>query len=115
MQQLYTLLVSVGPLRLLLILLTVLVILAAPLPQSGVEFAQDDWRWLVSIVSPSLFGLLLFVIPLDLTMMMLFRTAASNDRRRAYLMLVVIEAVAWFAMLVAWLPLLFLLLNRQPV
>ena len=106
-------LVSVGLLRVLLVLLAVLVIFAAPVVQGVTEPLEGDWRFLVSIVSPSLFGMLLFVIPLDLLMLLVFRTAAGDaGRRRNYLRLVWFEGAIWLGMVAAWLPLLLSLLNR---
>ena len=114
MKLLYCLLIIVRPLRLLLMLLVALVIVAGPF--AGGVVTTEGFGFVLSVLAPSLFAMLLFIIPLDITMMLVFRASTDDAaHRRRYWWLIWLQGGLLLALLLAWLPIVLRLLDRAPI
>lgn len=105
-------LARLGVLRVLLLGAAALVILAAPFADGSVH--MHDWRLLPSVVAPSVMMMLVFAIPLDITMACVFMADAESPERARLRFVVKVEAAALAAMLLAWAPFMFRVLDFTP-
>jgi hypothetical protein len=95
-------LARLGLLRSLLMSAAILVIAAAPFADGGEHLY--DWRLLPSVVAPSVMMMLVFAIPLDITMSRIFMTDADLAEINRLKFVIRTEAVVYLAMLLAWTP-----------
>ncbi|MGE0385772.1 MAG: hypothetical protein AB7Q97_13655 [Gammaproteobacteria bacterium] len=101
-----------GPQRAALITLTVVLIATGPFsnPRGG----HEGWHLMVHVLAPVFATILMFVLPLDMTMSRIFMVdpgRPDQDRYRAILRL----ETGLFALLVAtWLPFAWRLLSPGP-
>ena len=100
---------ELGALRVLLALLALLVIAAAPLSEGGAVYS--GWRFGTTVVAPALFVMLVFVVPLDVVMSTLFRSGAEGAERARFARIIVTELVLLAVLLLAWTPFVLRLLN----
>jgi hypothetical protein len=107
------LLLALGPLRALLAACVVLVIACAPFATG--ETQVRDWRFLPSVLGPTLMLLLFFVLPLDMTMSWVFMQDRDDADRRRYRLIIGTEALLFAAMVLAWLPFTLTVLDFWPL
>ena len=89
-----------GVLRTLLVLVVVALVIAAPFYDGPIH--ATGWPLVRGVIAPALFAIMVFVLPLELTMTLVFMSG-GQDRRR--LRIIVLTEVALFvAMLAAWTP-----------
>ena len=91
---------ELGALRLMLVLLVLAVCAAAPFSDGPAVYS--GWRLATTVVAPAIFVMLVFLLPLDMTMCAVFmsgRNAAARARLRriilAELLLLVVMALVW--------------------
>lgn len=104
---------QIGVLRSLLLLMTVLVIAAAPFADGTVYIR--DWRIVPSVIAPSIMMMLVFAIPLDMTMSRVFMVDAEQAERDRLRFIVRLEAFALVAMLLAWTPFIVKIVDFTPL
>lgn len=89
-----------GVLRTLLVLVVVALVIAAPFYDGPVH--AMGWPLVRGVIAPALFAIMVFVLPLELTMTLVFMSG-GQDRRRLRI-IVLTEAALFVAMLAAWTP-----------
>ena len=109
MERLRHLVVMFGTLRVLLVLCVVTLIVAAPF-SDGPAYTTG-WPLVGSVIAPTLFVIMAFVLPLDITMTLVFMSDRHGPERRRLLRIAQTEAVLLVAMLAAWTPLVLRLLR----
>ena len=85
-------------------------ILAAPFAD-GVTHARD-WRLIPGVVAPTVMMMLVFALPLDMTMARVFMSDAPPAERARLAFAIKVELVAYLALLLAWTPFVLRLLDR---
>ncbi len=105
-------LARLGTLRILLLSGAVLVIAAAPFADGAVH--MHDWRLVPSVIAPSVMMMLVFALPLDMTMARIFMADADDGERARLGFVIRLEAVVYVAMLAAWTPFLVGVLEISP-
>ena len=98
-----------GALRVLLVLCVVALIVAAPFSDGPAH--TTGWPLVGSVIAPTLFVIMAFVLPLDITMTLVFMSGRHGPERRRLLRIAQTEAVLLVAMLAAWTPLVLRLLR----
>ena len=98
-----------GALRVLLVIGVVALVVAAPFSDGPAH--ATGWPLVRSVIAPTLFVIMAFVLPLDITMTLVFMSDRQGPERRRLRLVAQAEAVLLAAMLVAWLPLLMRLLR----
>ena len=98
-----------GALRVLLVVSVVALILAAPFSDAPAH--TTGWPLVRSVIAPTLFVIMAFVLPLDITMTLVFMSDRQGPERRRLRRIAQTEAVLLVAMLVAWMPLVMRLLR----
>ena len=98
-----------GTLRLLLVLAVVGLIVAAPFSDGPAHAA--GWPLVRSVIAPTLFAIMMFVLPLDITMTLVFMSGRRDPERRRLRRIARIESVLLIVMILAWLPLVLRLLR----
>ena len=98
MQKLY----DIGALRIMLLCSILIVILFSPFADGNVY--AHDWRIVYSVVAPTITMMLVFAIPLDITMARVFMSGANDIERRRLRRVIRIEAGAYLLMILAWTP-----------
>jgi len=98
-----------GALRVLLVIGVVALVIAAPFSDGPAH--ATGWPLVRSVIAPTLFVIMAFVLPLDITMTLVFMSDRQGPERRRLRLVAQAEAVLLAAMLVAWLPLLMRLLR----
>jgi hypothetical protein len=100
-----------GPLRVLLGLACLVVAGTSPF------FGAPDYSWsgfYPTIVAPTLVVLLLFVMPLEMTMTSIFRSDAGESDRRRLGHALIIEGLLYLTLIASWFPLLRALILAKP-
>lgn len=105
-------LARLGTLRVLLLAAAAAVIAAAPFADGSVH--MHDWRLLPSVVAPSVMMMLVFALPLDMTMARVFMADAEAPERSRLGFVIRVEAAVLVAMLAAWTPFLVGVLEISP-
>jgi hypothetical protein len=102
---------SVGPLRLALAVLVIVLIGAAFFADGKVY--MHDWRLFPSVIAPSVVTMILFVLPLDITMTWVFKASTDlPDEQRRLAMIIKIDCLLFALLIFAWLPFIMTILNR---
>ena len=109
MERLRHLVEMFGALRVLLVLCVAALIVAAPFSDGPAHAA--GWPLVGGVIAPTLFVIMAFVLPLDITMTLVFMSDRRGAERRRLLRIAQTEAVLLVAMLVAWTPLVLRLLR----
>ncbi|MFT5446413.1 MAG: hypothetical protein ACI9DC_001580 [Gammaproteobacteria bacterium] len=91
-----------GALRLLLIAVAGGLVLLGPFSGGSVDFA--GFALITTLVAPVAYAILVFVLPLDMTMTALFMTDTTPQRRAALKRALITEAVLLAVMIMTWLP-----------
>jgi hypothetical protein len=98
-----------GTLRLMLIALIVLLTVLGPFSGGTVNF--DGFALITTLVAPVMFAILVFVLPLELTMAAVFRSSASSEHRAELKRAMITETVLFAMMMLAWIPFILKLLR----
>ena len=98
-----------GALRVLLVVSVVALVIAAPFSDGPAH--STGWPLVRGVIAPTLFVIMAFVLPLDITMTLIFMSDRQGPERRRLRLVAQAETVLLVAMLVAWLPLLMRLLR----
>lgn len=98
-----------GTLRLLLVIGIVALIIAAPFSDGPAH--STGWPLVRGVIAPTLFVIMAFVLPLDITMTLVFMSDRQGAERRRLRIVAQTEAVLLVAMLVAWIPFVMRLLR----
>ncbi|MGE0485381.1 MAG: hypothetical protein AB7Q81_14660 [Gammaproteobacteria bacterium] len=105
-------LARLGPLRVMLLAAAAVVTLAAPFAD-GTTHAHD-WRLLPSVIAPTVLMMLVFAVPLDITMARVFMADADAAERARLRFAIRVECVIYVAMLAAWTPFMLEVLELNP-
>ena len=100
---------ELGPLRLMLALLVLVVSAAAPFSEGPAVYT--GWRLATTVIAPAIFVMLVFLLPLDMIMSTVFMSGGSSVTRARFRRIIAIELVLLVAMAIAWLPFVLRLLN----
>ena len=100
---------GLGSLRLMLAVLVLAVCAAAPFSDGPAIYS--GWRLATTIIAPTIFVMLVFLLPLDMVMSTVFMSGASWARRARFRRIIVVELVLLAVMMIAWLPFVLRLLN----
>lgn len=103
---------QLGILRSLLVLATAIVSCLGPFVDGTVHLY--DWRLLTSVIAPSVMLILVFVLPLDMTMSRIFMSGAEASERSRLGRVIRVEAGLLLFMVVAWLPFMTKILDVWP-
>ncbi len=98
-----------GPLRLILIAVVGLLIVIGPFSGGSVRF--DGLHLITTLVAPVAYAIFIFVLPLDMTMSLVFMSGASEEKRAALKRVMITEGLLFVAMILAWLPFVLTLLR----
>lgn len=109
MSRLRNLVSMFGALRVLLVIGVIALIVAAPFSDGPAH--TTGWPLVRGVIAPTLFVIMVFVLPLDITMTLVFLSDRQGPERRRLRRIVQTEAVLFVAMLTAWIPLLMRLLR----
>ncbi len=100
---------DMGALRTLL-LCSILLVIVLSLWADGEVYAHD-WRIVYSVIAPTVTMMLVFAVPLDITMARIFMSGASDCERKRLRSIIRIEASAYLLMILAWTPFFFAVLG----
>ena len=98
-----------GALRVLLVITVVVLIVAAPFSDGPAH--ATGWPLVRSVIAPTLFVIMAFVLPLDITMTLVFMSDRHGAERHRLRRIAQAETVLLVAMIVAWIPLLIRLIR----
>ncbi len=104
---------SFGALRVLLVVGVVGLIVAAPFSDGPIHSSghASVWPLALGVIAPTLFVIMVFVLPLDITMTLVFMSDRQGAERRRLRRIAQTETVLLVAMIVAWMPLVMRLLS----
>jgi hypothetical protein len=71
-----------------------------------------SWRILPTVIAPTIMLILVFVLPLDITMAMVFMTGAPDAQRQQLKSIIKLEVALMMVLLLAWLPYFLRLFGR---
>jgi hypothetical protein len=91
-----------GTLRLGLLTITVLVIILSAFADGNTH--MHDWRIVPSVLAPSIMMMLVFALPLEMTMTGVFITNAEPAEKRRLKSILKLEAIAYFLLITSWTP-----------
>ena len=100
---------EIGLLRALLFILIAALILSAPL--ALLETHKSGWLMLPTLIAPTIVPMLVFIVPLDMTMCAIQMTSKGQAQRKRYVRIIWYDAVSLGLLLLAWLPFLWKLLS----
>ncbi|MGR8948466.1 MAG: hypothetical protein ACU84Q_10490 [Gammaproteobacteria bacterium] len=105
-------LLSLGPLRIALLILTSILIVAALFTDGKMH--MHSWRLFPNVIAPSLAMMVFFVLPLDITMSCIFKSSSESAAERERLAFAIkIDALVFALLLLAWLPFMLRVLDVQ--
>ena len=87
----------------------VALIVVAPFSDGPVH--ATGWPLVRSVIGPTLFAIMVFVLPLDITMTLVFMSSRQGAERRRLRFIARTEAVLFVVMLGAWMPLVMRLVR----
>lgn len=90
------------PLRTMLIILTFCVACVGPFLDGTAD--PHTWRILPTVIAPALMLMLVFALPLDMTMTLVFMSDTTPDKRRKLKRALQIEAAVTVFMVALWTP-----------
>ena len=103
---------SLGTLRALLMLTSLICTVAAPFA-NGTTYLHD-WRLLPSVIAPTVMVMLLFAIPLDVCMARIFMADTSPSERARLKRAISVELIMFCALALAWTPFILKLMEVWP-
>lgn len=98
-----------GVLRAMLVTIVLLLIIMGPI--SGGEPRIGGFALFTSVVAPAFYVIMLFVLPLDITMSRVFMGEAQGEEKLRYRFIIRLELALLALMLLAWLPFIVKLLK----
>ena len=100
-----------SPLRKILFLITLLVACVGPFLDGTAD--PYSWKILPTVITPTLMLILAFVLPLDMTMAMVFMTDTVGEQRRHLKSVLKLEAGLTAVLFIAWVPFFLRLFEVQ--
>ena len=100
---------ELGALRVMLVLLVLAVSAAAGWSEGPAVYS--GWHLATTVIAPAMFVMLVFVLPLDMTMSALFMSGAKAAERARFRRIILAELVLLAGMALAWTPFVLRLLN----
>ena len=97
-----------GVLRGMLVLIVIILILLGPF--SGGEVKPTGISMLMTVVAPAFYVIMLFVLPLDITMSRVFMSDKEGDERARFQFIIRAEIALFVLMLLSWFPFVYGLL-----
>ncbi len=91
-----------GTLRLGLLTIALLVIILSAFADGNTY--MHDWRIVPSVLAPSIMMMLVFAIPLEMTMTRIFITNAEPPEKRRLQRILKLEAIVYLLLIVSWTP-----------
>ena len=91
-----------GVLRLALISLC-LVLIGLSFLADGVTY-MHDWRLIPSVLAPSIVMMLVFAVPLDITMAFVFRSDSDESEKPKFNKIIRTELIVYCLLLACWTP-----------
>ncbi|MFT4561111.1 MAG: hypothetical protein ACI9BW_000851 [Gammaproteobacteria bacterium] len=85
---------------------------AAPFADGSTH--MHDWRLFPSVIAPTLMMMLVFTLPLDITMAYVFMSDASEIERQRLRVIIRFEALLLVLMVLSWIPFMFRVLDFSP-
>ena len=104
-----TFLKLLGPMR--LFLLSIVVLLIASAPFAGEQTVTQGWRLITTVIFPVLVPMFFFILPLDMTMCFILMQEKPADVSRHYKRIIWLELILMALLLLAWLPFVMRLLG----
>ena len=92
---------DVGILRVMLYILMTALVLSAPL--ALLETHKSGWLMLPTLIAPTIVPMLIFVIPLDVTMC-LIQMSSKVQMRKRYIRIIWLDVISLLVLLLAWTP-----------
>ena len=99
----------IGTLRTMLGILVLVV--AGMAPWASEPTAFTGWVLITTVVAPAFFAMLLFVLPLDVMMTLIFMSDREGKAKQRLKRIAVLESVLLLLLIGAWLPLVLQLLQ----
>lgn len=96
---------ALGPLRVMLAVMTVLVILAAPFAEVSPELVTG-WAMWPRTIAPAFMPIIAFVLPLDIIMSRLIMMDKPPESRARYRFIIWCDLILLTILVLAWLPFL---------
>lgn len=91
-----------SPLRAILLMLTVCVAAVGPFLDGTAD--PHSWRILPTVIAPALMMILVFALPLDITMTLIFMSDAEPVQKVRLKRELKLEILAMSVMVLAWIP-----------
>ena len=91
-----------GTLRLGLLTIALLVIIMSAFADGNTY--MHDWRIVPSVLAPSIMMMLVFAIPLEMTMTRIFITNAEPAEKRRLQRILKLEVIVYLLLIVSWTP-----------
>ena len=105
-------LLSLGPLRLALIVLIIVLIVAALFADGKMH--MHSWRLFPNVIAPSIAMMIFFVLPLDITMSWIFKSATDSEAEQRRLAFAIkIDFLLFVLLILAWVPFMLSILDVQ--
>ena len=98
-----------GTLRTILGILTLVLIGMAPFASAPTE--TTGWPLITTIVAPSFFVMMLFLLPLDMMMTLIFMSDREGAARQRLKWIAIVEGGLMLILVLAWLPIVLRLLG----
>ena len=92
-------------------LVSVLVALIVVGPFAGGPVEEPDASIVLSVVAPAFYVIMLFVLPLDITMSSVFMSDKQGEERARFRFIIRTEVALFVLMLLSWLPFVVRLLK----
>lgn len=100
-----------GALRTLLMILVLGLIAIAPF--TGGSVRVDGWAIVPTLLAPALYVVVVFVLPLEMVMTLIFMSDKGELERRRYKRILAVELSMFLVLLGAWMPFLMELLGTR--
>jgi len=98
-----------GALRLGLIGITLFIIIMSLFADGSTH--MHDWRIVPSVLAPSIMMMLVFGIPLEMTMTAVFMSDATIGEKSRLRRILQVEAAVYFLLIASWIPFFNKILN----
>jgi len=106
-------LAGIGPMRIALLAITAFLIACAPFAGTGPVYA--GWQFVPTVLAPVLAPIMLFVLPLEMTMSRLFMADEGEAGKQRYRRIIRIELFGFALLVLSWLPYLVRLWNASRI
>ncbi len=110
-QQIWHLVRETGALRVMLMVLVLGLIALAPF--SGGSVRVDGWAIVPTLLAPALYVVMVFVLPLEMVMSLIFMSDKQGPERRRFQRILAIELALFLVLLAVWAPFLVALLGNR--